>query len=369
MAILNQYVSYLNRHVGTGLNIFDGYGHPSVKEHEHERRQMMCKTRANTVSITLENRTVFDQNTFLANTENKKQLIQELMSHLPENGYAAICSDADADTTIVSKALECARAGHEVEVIGNDTDLLAKFVHHWEDTMADIYLRRVTPKQSGVYSVREVCESLHPSVKEYILFLHVWFGCDSTSHIYGFGKNYLLKAITEDGYLQDLAAEISDPHASPEKVGAAGSKVFCYMYGDKHGNDLASLRYMKFQTMLTEKMKVVIEKLPPSERAAHFHSLRAHFQICVWSQLDEKALDPTEWGWKCVNDVMEPITTDLPPAPENILRHIRCKCKSLKNRCGSSLCSCRKNGLTCVAICGGCHGENCKNSIPVDLED
>ena len=58
-------------------------------------------------------------------------------------------------------------------------------------------------------------------------------------------------------------------------------------------------------------------------------------------------LDPCDWGWQRGGDVLKPIRTDLPPTPDFLLRVIRYNCKTtLKNKCGSMLCTCRKNELT-----------------------
>ena len=49
-------------------------------------------------------------------------------------------------------------------------------------------------------------------------------------------------------------------------------------------------------------------------------------------------------------------------APDELMRVIRCNCKiTSRNPCGSNLCSCRQNGLSCVAACGECKGVNCNN--------
>ena len=43
------------------------------------------------------------------------------------------------------------------------------------------------------------------------------------------------------------------------------------------------------------------------------------------------------------------------PAPDDLLKVVRCKCKSTScNQCGTNLCSCRKNGLSCVSACEEC---------------
>ena len=42
---------------------------------------------------------------------------------------------------------------------------------------------------------------------------------------------------------------------------------------------------------------------------------------------------------------------------------IRYNCQlSSRKPCGSQLCSCRRNGLSCVSKCGDCRGVGCENS-------
>ena len=74
-------------------------------------------------------------------------------------------------------------------------------------------------------------------------------------------------------------------------------------------------------------------------------------------------LVPTDWGWKENENHLIPIPTTKDVAPENLLKVIRCKCKSTNNQCGTNVCTCRKHGIKCMLACGGCHGENCKNKM------
>ena len=58
-----------------------------------------------------------------------------------------------------------------------------------------------------------------------------------------------------------------------------------------------------------------------------------------------------------------------PPAPEELLTIIRCKCKNCtRNQCGTNICSCKRNGLSCLAACGECRGVCCYNSATVEEE-
>ena len=105
------------------------------------------------------------------------------------------------------------------------------------------------------------------------------------------------------------------------------------------------------------------EKMPPTNRAAFFHGLRAHHQIVIWKILNDKdvILDPKDWGWFVSEDAISPIKTDNNVAPKSLLKVVRCTCKSSTNQCGSNRCSCRKNGLRCMSTCGECCGEDCQN--------
>ena len=59
----------------------------------------------------------------------------------------------------------------------------------------------------------------------------------------------------------------------------------------------------------------------------------------------------------------------MQPAPESILKFVRCKYISTsKNVCRTNLYSCRKHGLKCMVACNECRGESCRNSVDI-IED
>ena len=56
-------------------------------------------------------------------------------------------------------------------------------------------------------------------------------------------------------------------------------------------------------------------------------------------------------------------------APDQLMNVVHFSCKqSSKNQCCSNLCSCRKNGLSCLSACRGCCGIGCYNGI-ADIEE
>ncbi|KAG1679337.1 hypothetical protein GQR58_012921 [Nymphon striatum] len=148
-------------------------------------------------------------------------------------------------------------------------------------------------------------------IKSYLLVLHAWTGCDTTSAIHSKGKNSLLRKLKTSQHLRSLMDILSDKNADQVEVGAAGIELFLYMYG---GNQtLTKLRYYKFMDMAA-KGEILPENLAPTERAAVQHSLRVQ-QVVVWQTLNDVHLDPLQWGWKQEGPTFIPIQTDSDVAP------------------------------------------------------
>ena len=58
------------------------------------------------------------------------------------------------------------------------------------------------------------------------------------------------------------------------------------------------------------------------------------------------------------------VTLTEPPAPPNLLKIVRCSCKT---GCKTMTCSCRKHGLKCTDSCKECHEVSCANCQEVHL--
>ena len=71
--------------------------------------------------------------------------------------------------------------------------------------------------------------------------------------------------------------------------------------------------------LATSSLRPRPERLPPYERAAHFHACRVHLQVVQWKTLMRDCIDPQDWGWKLVDGQLIPVATDLEAAPEGIL--------------------------------------------------
>ena len=204
------------------------------------------------------------------------------------------------------------------------------------------------------------------------MFIHAWSGCDTTSATFGMGKTNLVKTIQSSEEVQQISVLIGNHHMTEEEIGKAGTRLFVILFGGKQEDSLNFLQYVKYLELVTTSKAIDPQKLPPTERAAYFHSLRVHLQIILWKELKQKDIrfNPEQWGWKLNDSTLIPVMTDIPAGLENLLKFVRCKCKlSSRNPCGTNACTCRKNGLKCVTACGDCRGNDCKNAENIALDD
>jgi len=90
----------------------------------------------------------------LANEHNKKQLVAAVMNHLTRAGISASQATRDADTLIVSCALQKASSGVAVTVVANDTDVFIMLLYHFSNSMSDVYMHIETSK---VAPIKKIC--------------------------------------------------------------------------------------------------------------------------------------------------------------------------------------------------------------------
>ena len=101
-----------------------------------------------------------------------------------------------------------------------------------------------------------------------------------------------------------------------------------------------------------------LASLPPTSSSAKYHSYRTYITVQEWM---DNPLPPIELGWKFQDGRLAPVETDLPVAPDKLLKMVLCGCKA---GYGSKSCSCRKLGLFCKSMCSQCMGQTCQNTTP-----
>jgi len=84
---------------------------------------------------------------------------------------------------IVPSALKMGREEKEVNVVADDTDILILLMHHWSETMADVYFlsepKKSQKKGLQVWRICDLDSKAGKTVTFQLLFIHAWTGCDT----------------------------------------------------------------------------------------------------------------------------------------------------------------------------------------------
>ena len=236
--IARNHVSYVRSNYGSCYIVFDGYNNPtSIKANEHQRRQ---KTHGSCPDIEIfpDNESKYNRERFLSNWKNKQQLIAFITDYLRLDGQNVHICEGDADTKIVSTALEV--SNHETTtVVADDTDVAVMLAYHWTKELKPLlFLSERTKKCWDIGA----CQEELAVNKEHLLFIHAWTGCDSTSAICGKGKVSFFNLMKKSEVLREVSEIFSDFWSSKEQIYEASIDAFLELYCGKPGMSLSSLR-------------------------------------------------------------------------------------------------------------------------------
>ena len=231
--VADQYCAYVLKKYGKRVCIvFDGYK-SSTKDHEHQRRGK----RFPDIVVKAKTQVNCKQTDFLSNNSNKTAFIKLLSSRLRSSGHTVEVCEGDADRDIVMKGLELAENGKESTVVADDTDILIMLVFFWNATMSNIFLRhearKSIKKDLEIISIEDIVSHIPKHVKENLLFIHAWGGCDTNSATFGQGKIATLKLIESNrDFAENVCSVFKDCFASKNQVSNAGIQVAMKLYGN-----------------------------------------------------------------------------------------------------------------------------------------
>ena len=168
--------------------VFDGYStSPTIKDMTHRR----CSTKTSrNVNLSPCMKFVGQKEHFLANENNKQAFISLVSEMLKKCGCTVYIADGDADVDIVRAAVSSSE-NSTTTAIGEDTDLLILLLYHAKNGGFKLYYRsdiRRGQSPNHVYDIHSIQSLLGNDTCKYLLFVHAFTCCDSTSRIFSIGK-------------------------------------------------------------------------------------------------------------------------------------------------------------------------------------
>lgn len=363
--IIDLYVQHVLKYK-EAIVVFDGYCNgPSTKDSAHLRRTKgIVGTK---VIFSYDTPFKSKKDSFLANEQNKQRFIELLSSRLEQNSIDTVHAENDADTLIVQTAIDSAQTMKTV-LVGEDTDLLVLLCYHMTLTSPHNIVFQSEMKQSTkkfkVWDIKKTLQTLDGQLCKALPFIHAISGCDTTSRLFGVGKGQAIKkALTDDRFMEIALSFVSD--VSRDEILKRGEEAVILLYNGVQLEGLDLLRFRKFTIkVMTSSKFVEVHTLPPTSDAAKYHVLRTFYQVKQWTGSVD-SMDVQEWGWVVQGNLCLPIRSTKPPAPEELLKTIYCRCKT---NCDTKRCNCRKHGLECNIACTECQGTNCCNRAVANEE-
>ena len=80
------------------------------------------------------------------------------------------------------------RSTRSTTLIGEDTDMLVLLLHYMQQANNDLYFCSDKANADKLYHINELKIVLGEELCSQLLFLHTYTGCDTTSRIFGVGK-------------------------------------------------------------------------------------------------------------------------------------------------------------------------------------
>ena len=140
-----------------------------------------------------------------------------------------------------------------------------------------------------MYDINRLKDILGHDLCSQLLFIHAMTGCDTTSRIFGVGKNSAFqKLVKGDPVLQSCANAFTIPNQTTQIIEDLGCQVMSFLFGGKHAHSLDTMRYNIFSKKVVSSSSFVTqERLPPTESATKLHCRRVYYQIMVWMGMEE----------------------------------------------------------------------------------
>jgi len=114
-------------------------------------------------------------------------------------------------------------------------------LYHWTSTLSPIFFFQERGKK--LWNIGSCQEDIQ-DIREHLLFIHAWTGCNSTSAINGKGKPTFVNALLlrKSETLRVISETISDYWATHEEVTMSSVEAFQEIYGGNTNTPLAKLR-------------------------------------------------------------------------------------------------------------------------------
>ena len=145
-------------------------------------------------------------------------------------------SDLKAAGSLYDELVAMAKDAEEVAnsvFVADNTELVILLCYYTDPDGFDLFMEfstRRTTKKNRIWDIKVTQSELGANICNNILFIHAILGCDTTSRLYGLGKELLLKRFTSSALFRDKAEQFCKKDATVDDVIDAGEAALVCLY-------------------------------------------------------------------------------------------------------------------------------------------
>ncbi|GBN35230.1 hypothetical protein AVEN_75858-1 [Araneus ventricosus] len=133
------------------------------------------------------------QDDFLSNYKIKQRLINMLRVKFQKEGCVVKQAEEDADYLIIKSALQIEKRSQYVVVVGEDIDLLVIMAASINSENIFFLKPGKGKAENALYCAATL--NIAPQIRDNILFLHAFSGCDNISALFREGKKKFINVL------------------------------------------------------------------------------------------------------------------------------------------------------------------------------
>lgn len=339
----------------------DMYQDDSIKSVERIRRGCGEKL----IVSGLKTRRPRDWKLFLQNEDNKKQLVNILLTswksdsstnllhghevilicegqgyQFTSDGKTTSCQEVptlmstqeETDSRVILYCMYAKERGFKtIRVQSPDTDILFILLHY-ANQLDGLSILFETGKGSAkcCIDVTGLAKSLTPKLCSALLGAHAYSGCDSTSAFKGKGKVKAIKLIQNSEAHQTTFARLGESWDIEDSLFSDVERFTCRLYGNCRITKVNQLRYISLQSKcggkgssLKKSSNVDLSSLPPCQSSLQQHIRRVNYQVGIWKRAHiYKPNIPSPisgHGWTVEDGVMQPKWMEGDMMPQELI--------------------------------------------------
>lgn len=321
--------------------VTDTYSPTSIKSFERRRR-------GSTPTLLLsgpKTKTPKDWKSFMANDENKSQLLHLLFNQWKTDKYAEklrgrhiyyvlgercynltsqdgisvevfpeetlFSSQEEADTRIILHCIHIRDNEPEsltIIVRSPDTDVLVLLTKYTSDISRTILFDTGVGNKRRLLNVNEILADKGEDICSVLPAIHCFTGCDTTSAFVRKGKTVPFRLVQKNPEYISTLAKLGQDHECTEELLYDIEKFVCCIYGKPKYSEVNKLRFDTFckknqghGNILDSYNSVDMSLLPPCRASLEMHVRRVNYQLYVWLHSHEnypQLPDLEKSGWK-----------------------------------------------------------------------